>query len=82
MSWTDERIAFITTEFLVAERSAGQIALLLGDVTRSAVISKLNRLGIRRPAVRRKTVKTPVETRERQARKPAPPRYRGTFARS
>ena len=79
MSWTDERVAFIKTEFLVAERSAGQIALLLGDVTRSAVISKLNRLGIRRPAVRRMRIKPPVEAGERQAQKPSPPRSRSAF---
>ena len=64
MGWTDERILFITTQFLVAEVSAKDIAAMLGDVSREAVCGKLYRLGVRRPQVRR----------PRQLRAPRPPK--------
>lgn len=45
MSWTDERVEKLTT--LWAEGlSASQIAAVLGDVTRNAVIGKVHRLGL------------------------------------
>ena len=53
MAWTDERVDFIKSEFLIHNRPASQIARKLGDGTsREAVCGKLYRLGVRRPAVR------------------------------
>ncbi len=76
MSWSDERVAFITTQFLDAGQSAGQIALQLG-VTREAVCGKLYRLGIRRPAERRvRKLAAPRKLAERQLPRPAPGRQK------
>ena len=51
MAWTDERVDFIKSEFLIHNRPASQIARKLGDGTsREAVCGKLYRLGVRRPA--------------------------------
>jgi GcrA cell cycle regulator len=43
--WSEERIDLLK-HFRAAGRSAGQIAALLGGVTRNAVIGKLHRLGV------------------------------------
>jgi GcrA cell cycle regulator len=59
MAWTVERVAFIRAQYLDARKSAGEIAALLGDVTREAVCGKLYRIGARRqgPPVRQKKVR-------------------------
>jgi GcrA cell cycle regulator len=64
MAWTEERVAFIRTQYLDGRKSAGEIAALLGDVTREAVCGKLYRIGARRagPPVRQKKVHR-IETR-------------------
>jgi len=78
--WNGERVAFITAQFLGRGRSAGQIALLLGDVSREAVCGKLYRLGVRRPAVRRpRIVETPGKPAKQLARKEAPVQFRRSF---
>lgn len=46
--WTEERVLRLRTEHTNG-LSARQIAKLLGDCTRSAVIGKLHRLGLNRP---------------------------------
>lgn len=45
MAWTDERVETLRTMWL-AGSSASQIAAVLGDVTRNAVIGKVHRLGL------------------------------------
>ncbi|MEM1287632.1 MAG: GcrA family cell cycle regulator [Pseudomonadota bacterium] len=45
MAWTDERVEVLKTMWL-AGSSASQIAAVLGDVTRNAVIGKVHRLGL------------------------------------
>lgn len=58
MSWTDERVEILTR--LWAEgKSASQIAEILGDVSRNAVIGKAHRLGLSgRPSpIKRKSSK-------------------------
>lgn len=45
MAWTDERVDVLRTMWL-AGSSASQIAAVLGDVTRNAVIGKVHRLGL------------------------------------
>jgi GcrA cell cycle regulator len=54
MAWTEDRVAFIRAQYLDGRKSAGEIAALLGDVTREAVCGKLYRIGARRegPPVR------------------------------
>jgi GcrA cell cycle regulator len=44
--WTDERVERLKVLWVQGEFSASQIANLLGDVTRSAVIGKAHRLGL------------------------------------
>jgi hypothetical protein len=75
MTWSAERVEFIKAKFLVENLSAGLIAKLLGDKSRSAVAGKLNRLGIRRPSnpiVR--TLKAPQGAKRVQKPKPKPAR--------
>jgi len=48
MEWTEERVQRLT-ELWTAGYSARQIAEMLGDVTRNAVIGKANRLGLSKP---------------------------------
>ena len=44
--WTDERVAFITEQYLIFRKSGGEIARMLGpDFTRNAVTGKLFRTG-------------------------------------
>lgn len=45
MAWTDERVDVLRTMWLGGS-SASQIAAVLGDVTRNAVIGKVHRLGL------------------------------------
>lgn len=45
MGWTDERVATLKRLFTDG-KSASQIALALGDVTRNGVIGKIHRLGL------------------------------------
>lgn len=45
MAWTDDRIDLLRTMWL-AGSSASQIAAVLGEVTRNAVIGKVHRLGL------------------------------------
>lgn len=45
MTWTGERIALLRSMWLEG-RPAGEIAKALGDVTRNAVMGKINRLGL------------------------------------
>lgn len=45
MAWTDERVDVLRTMWLGGS-SASQIAGVLGDVTRNAVIGKVHRLGL------------------------------------
>jgi GcrA cell cycle regulator len=70
--WTQER-----TDLLVKlwkeGASASQIAMRLGDVTRNAVLGKLNRMGVERPCgppqIRSKST---IQKRKAQKPKPAP----------
>ena len=60
MEWTEERVARLKA--LWGEgRTASQIAVILGDVTRNAVIGKAHRLGLKgRPSpIRKEKVATP-----------------------
>ena len=76
MSWTEERIDQ-AIELFISGKSAGEIALVLGGVTRNAVIGKLHRLGYSRKAMglgmpqrakpRAKT--KPVEAKQAPARR-------------
>lgn len=53
MSWSDDRVQLLKT--LWAEgRSANQIARVLGDVSRNAVVGKAKRLGLRNRALEEK----------------------------
>ncbi|MFK7792360.1 MAG: GcrA family cell cycle regulator [Devosiaceae bacterium] len=45
MAWTDERVEVLRTMWLGGS-SASQIATVLGEVTRNAVIGKVHRLGL------------------------------------
>lgn len=45
MKWTDERIELLRSMWLEG-RPAGEIARTLGEVTRNAVMGKINRLGL------------------------------------
>ena len=74
MEWTEERVARLKA--LWGEgRTASQIAVILGDVTRNAVIGKAHRLGLKgRPSpIRKEKVATPKPARRpaAQAARPA-----------
>lgn len=78
MEWTEERVAKL--KGLWGEgRTASQIAVLLGDVTRNAVIGKAHRLGLKgRPSPIRKdkvaTTAAPKPVRRVAAQAPSPSR--------
>ena len=80
MAWTDERVDFIKTEFLIHNRTASQIARKLADGTsREAVCGKLYRLGVRRPETQRVRAlprgrQCPAPANRTQPRLPAPPK--------
>ncbi len=80
MAWTDERVDFIKSEFLIHNRPASQIARKLGDgTTREAVCGKLYRLGVRRPETQRVRAlprgrQCPIPANRTQPRLPAPPK--------
>ncbi len=68
MEWSEERVAKLKA--LWGEgRTASQIAVLLGDVTRNAVIGKAHRLGLKgRPSpIRKDKVTTPAPKPARRA---------------
>ncbi|MDH5411483.1 MAG: GcrA family cell cycle regulator [Alphaproteobacteria bacterium] len=74
MEWTEERVTKLKS--LWGEgRTASQIAVLLGDVTRNAVIGKAHRLGLKgRPSpIRKDKTVTPKPARRPavQASRPA-----------
>lgn len=70
--WDDSNIEQAKTLWLEGY-SATQIARTLdGDLTRSAVIGKLNRLGVKRPATRITQVRTARRNRPAALRKPRP----------
>lgn len=60
MEWTEERVATLK-KLWEDGRSASQIAEMLGDVTRNAVIGKAHRIGLKgRPSpIRRQQVAQP-----------------------
>jgi GcrA cell cycle regulator len=60
MGWSDERIETLTKLWLDG-LSASQIALLLGGVTRNAVIGKVHRLGISGRAAPSQPVRPPFK---------------------
>lgn len=72
MEWTEERVAKLKA--LWGEgRTASQIAVMLGDVTRNAVIGKAHRLGLKgRPS--------PIRTEKLVAHAPKPARRTATQA--
>ena len=80
MAWTDERVDFIKSEFLIHNRSASQIARKLADgTTREAVCGKLYRLGVRRPKTQRVRAlprgrQCPAPASRPQSSLPAPPK--------
>lgn len=65
MEWTEERVTRLKS--LWGEgRTASQIAVILGDVTRNAVIGKAHRLGLKgrpSPIRKEKTAATPKPAR-------------------
>lgn len=66
MEWTEERVAKLKALWSEG-RSASQIAAILGDITRNAVIGKAHRLGLKgRPSPIRKE-KTPSPKPARRA---------------
>lgn len=72
MEWTEERISKLKTLWTDG-KSASQIAVAFGDVTRNAVIGKVHRLGLSsRPSpIRRQAAPpapAPVPITRRQAR--------------
>lgn len=67
MSWTDERVELLT-KLWSEGKSASEIAAELGEVTRNAVIGKINRMGLKKaaqaeesPAKAEKLEEKPVE---------------------
>ncbi len=75
MEWTEERVARLKA--LWGEgRTASQIAVILGDVTRNAVIGKAHRLGLKgRPSpIRKEKVATPKPARRPVAQTSRPVR--------
>lgn len=72
-AWTPDRLEALTSLWL-AGVSATKIAAKLGGVSRSAVLSKIHRLGIGRPAPAASRPKRPKVKRVRPARaRPRPP---------
>ncbi len=69
MSWTDERIATLKHMWQDGH-SAGRIAIELGGVTRSAVIGKVQRLGLAGRSTR--VTRPPGRPRTTTLRVPAP----------
>lgn len=68
MEWSEERVAKLKA--LWGEgRTASQIAVLLGDVTRNAVIGKAHRLGLKgRPSpIRKDKIAAPAPKQVRRA---------------
>lgn len=73
MEWTEERVARLKALWSEG-RTASQIATILGDVTRNAVIGKAHRLGLKgrpSPIRKEKTVSTPKPVRQPAAAIPA-----------
>src|SRR5712692_3388423 len=68
-TWTDARVALLK-QLWSEGASCSQIAAALGDVTRSAVIGKVHRLSLPRPA-RKPPVERPKRA-ARQANRPSP----------
>ena len=62
MAWTDEKVETLTKLWREG-KSASEISVLLGDVTRNAVIGKAHRLGLAsRPSpIKRQPKPAPVE---------------------
>lgn len=68
MAWTDERVDMLK-QYWGQGKSASQIAALLGDVTRNAVIGKAHRLGLSgRPSPIRNRPATPRPKAAKQKR--------------
>ena len=64
MTWTDDRVALLR-QLWGSGKSASEIAQMIGDVSRNAVIGKAHRLGLSgRPSpIKRRPEPEPVETR-------------------
>ena len=61
MEWTEERVARLKALWTEG-RTASQIAAIIGDITRNAVIGKVHRLGLKgRPSpIRKEKISTPT----------------------
>ena len=76
MEWTEERVARLKGLWTEG-RTASQIAAIIGDITRNAVIGKVHRLGLQgRPSPIRKdkiTAKAPKPARRPAVQAPTRP---------
>jgi GcrA cell cycle regulator len=71
MSWTDERVELLKKMWSEGQ-SASQIAKELGGVTRNAVIGKVHRLGLSKPAPANKPEPAPEAKPQPVAAAPVP----------
>ena len=77
MSWTEERVTLLT-QLWGNGKSASEIAEIIGDVTRNAVIGKAHRLGLSgRPSPIKKVASSSVPCNQDRAPASEPQTARG-----